>query len=288
MNVKFTNLNPTRTPGVGHCRARLNCLIKNRSLKALVPWQRATGNAKNSWRPNGRKPFGYKLPILMVAVLMTCPPANATDFQPLDAIKTTAHEFIVNELKERAVDSEIDVGKLDKRLRLPKCEGAIEAFSPPGNRLVGRITVGVRCPGGHPWTVYLSMTIRIYETVVTAARPLAKGAILGPADIAMVRMEVSRLRGAYLVDRKQAIGKQTKRPLRANASITNNLLVSPPLVRRGERVTLLANVAHLEVRMEGKALMDGARGDLIRVKNVKSNRIVEGRVKDTGLITVRM
>jgi flagella basal body P-ring formation protein FlgA len=40
--------------------------------------------------------------------------------------------------------------------------------------------------------------------------------------------------------------------------------------------------------MSGKALADGAKGDLIKVRNDSSHRIVEGIVTQTGIVVVKM
>jgi flagella basal body P-ring formation protein FlgA len=40
--------------------------------------------------------------------------------------------------------------------------------------------------------------------------------------------------------------------------------------------------------MPGNALMDGAEGDLIKVRNVRSKRIIQGRVDAAGLVMVSM
>jgi len=40
--------------------------------------------------------------------------------------------------------------------------------------------------------------------------------------------------------------------------------------------------------MEGKALVDGAMGDIIRVKNNSSRRELEAEVVGAGLVRVRM
>ena len=56
----------------------------------------------------------------------------------------------------------------------------------------------------------------------------------------------------------------------------------PIIVRRGDRVTLLAKSNAFEVRMEGEALMDASLGDRIRVKNLRSMRIIEGKLSDNG------
>ena len=59
-------------------------------------------------------------------------------------------------------------------------------------------------------------------------------------------------------------------------------------VRRGERVSILATTAALQVRMEGEALSDGAIGEIIRVRNLSSRQEIEAQVVGPGQVQVRM
>jgi len=51
-------------------------------------------------------------------------------------------------------------------------------------------------------------------------------------------------------------------------------------------VTLRAQTNALQIRVAGKALMDGALGQRIRVQNTASGRVVEGLVRSAELVEV--
>ncbi len=62
---------------------------------------------------------------------------------------------------------------------------------------------------------------------------------------------------------------------------------SPPLlVRRRDVVRLVARTRYLTVTATGQALQDGRRGQFIRVRNLKSQRVVVGQVVDAGVVEV--
>jgi flagella basal body P-ring formation protein FlgA len=63
---------------------------------------------------------------------------------------------------------------------------------------------------------------------------------------------------------------------------------APRLVQAGQHVILLATTPQLQVRMKGKALADGTRGDIIKVRNLRSKRVVEGVVTHAGIVEVSM
>jgi flagella basal body P-ring formation protein FlgA len=58
------------------------------------------------------------------------------------------------------------------------------------------------------------------------------------------------------------------------------------IVRRGQEVTLLSSDGAVEVRANGRAMIDGAAGSRIQVQNLSSLRVVEGVVESADLVRV--
>jgi flagella basal body P-ring formation protein FlgA len=58
------------------------------------------------------------------------------------------------------------------------------------------------------------------------------------------------------------------------------------IVRRGQEVTLLSSSGAVEVRANGRAMIDGAAGSRIQVQNLGSMRVVEGVVETADLVRV--
>jgi flagella basal body P-ring formation protein FlgA len=59
---------------------------------------------------------------------------------------------------------------------------------------------------------------------------------------------------------------------------------SQKLVKRGQQVVLLAQTSSIIVKMSGKAMADGAAGEKIKVKNLSSDRVIEGIVTENGSV----
>jgi flagella basal body P-ring formation protein FlgA len=195
-------------------------------------------------------------------------------------------------LKEQATADfahyQITVSALDPRLQLPACETPLKAFLPPGGQPWGNTSVGVRCTGHKPWTVYVPAAVKGLRKVVVVTRPLPRGAVIAAGDLALEEREVTDRPNAYLYDASHAAGMIAKRALPADTALSVTMLDAPLLVRRGQQVILLAQAAGIEVRMSGTALGDGAEGELVRVRNSRSKRIVEGLVIKPGVIRVSM
>ena len=69
---------------------------------------------------------------------------------------------------------EVIVGEPDPRLNLAAC-AQYEPFVPPGTRLWGRASLGMRCVAGANWVAYVPIQVKVYGPAVVASRPIARG-----------------------------------------------------------------------------------------------------------------
>lgn len=226
----------------------------------------------------------------MIALTLLAAAAQAQErWQSHASIRQLAHDFMASQIQQVHRDAaEIEVGALDRRLRLAACPQALQAYRPPGGRTVGNATVGIRCDGPQPWSLYVPVKVRVYREVVATTRPLNRGARLTEGDLKLVRRDITSLRGGYLTDATQALGRVVKRRLAPASVLSGAMIESPRLVERGQEVTLISGTGGIRVQVRGKALMDGAAGDRIRVRNPRSQRIVEGTVMSAGVVQVNM
>jgi flagella basal body P-ring formation protein FlgA len=209
-------------------------------------------------------------------------------FQSLGAIRAKVHQSMQKIAgQESQSHAEIEVGRLDPRLRLPACKEALGTFLPQGGRKLGNTTMGVRCNGVKPWTLYVPVKVALYREVLVTTRPLARGESVSTTDLRMEQRNLATLRTGYLTSPKQAIGKLAKRFLTAGTALSASNLDVQRVIKRGEKVTLLIDIPGIQVRATAKALSDGAVGETISVRNTASQKVVQAMVVSPGLVRVR-
>lgn len=225
--------------------------------------------------------------ILNLAITPT--KAEQNSYQNHDSILKAAKNYII-EKTAGTFDSEpeITVSNLDSRLLLAECRQPLEVFSSPAKRLFGHVTVGVRCTGSKPWTLYVQAHITAYTEVLIANRTIRRGEHLTTADFTLEKRDLSLLPKNYLTLPEHAEGLVAKRPVQRGSVLIANVLEAPRLVHRGQTISLLAIRNGIQVRMKGKSLNDGISGQRVRVKNLSSNRIIEGIVIDEGTVRVTL
>lgn len=228
----------------------------------------------------------WLLVFMLLPTLAVGNPAGSATLQDHQAILDTAQRYAADHLEQQGYRYEVRPLPLDRRLRLATCDVPLEAYMPPGGRIGGTSTIGVRCAGSVEWSLFVQVRARIYADVAVATRPLARGELLGAHDVRLDERDITRLPGGFLTQLSEVVGMKVRRPLGTGSVIARGAIDAPRLVRRGQIVTLIAGKGGVEIRTTGKALADGAAGERVRVRNERSSRVVEGVVAEDGTVRV--
>ena len=213
--------------------------------------------------------------------------SHAAVFQSHTSIYKTAERFISSKvLSKQNNEATVTVGKLDSRLKLKKCSKKLLAFLPKGSRSIGKTTVGVKCQGTKPWSLHVPVTISVFGDVLVAKKQLHKGDVLSANDLKIMKRDLATLPHGYIEEIAVGTGMKVKRRITAGTVITPSMLKKPRIISRGQKVTILADLGRMQVRMEGKALAHGSAGERIQVMNLKSNKKLEGVVTANGEVKV--
>ena len=234
--------------------------------------------------------------------LAVLPALLALGYSPLACAAATLPEQLIGASRdylERTVSDylqrseisgrhEIQINRLDPRLRLPLCDRELTASLESPAQPIGRVTLRVRCDGSSPWTVFVPGQVKLYRDVVTAIRPLKRESVLTQQDVALTERDVGLLNQGYLTSLQQAVGKKLTRPLQPDQVVAPTHVEQAEAIRKGDRVVISARSTTITVRMPGEALSDGAIGRQISVRNQRSQRVIKARVTGPGQVEVAM
>ena len=87
-------------------------------------------------------------------------------------------------------------------------------------------------------------------------------------------------------DLDHVLGKRLRRSLRKGAILKANHLSPAWLVYKNQKIMIEHKIGEIYVKMIGLALSNGAKGDRILVKNISSNKTVEGFVNGEKKISI--
>ncbi len=206
-------------------------------------------------------------------------------FQSIAIIKAAAQTFLSGHSDiEGQSNTTVSIGNIDNRLTLPACGSPLDTFLPSGAKVQGKTTIGVRCQGPKPWTLYVPANVTTVIQVLAANTPLRRGHIITAADISLQSRDTSLINIAYLSQPEQAIGKVLKKNLANKTLLTSAVLTEPHVIHKGQHVDLQAGRGGLKVSASAIALTGGAVGEKIRVKNLSSSKIIAGTILAAGVI----
>jgi flagellar basal body P-ring formation protein FlgA len=146
-----------------------------------------------------------------------------------------------------------------------------------------RFEVTFDLPGNPARQASLRVTGTLVETAeaVVPLRVLAQGEVIKAADVRVERRPKSE---AIAIE--EVLGFAAKRPLRPGQVIRATDVMKPELVGRNEAVTISFEAPGMVLTIRGKALEPGAKGDVVNVLNVQSQRTIQATVSGPGRVTV--
>lgn len=232
-----------------------------------------------------RTPYTALIPTLLCSAL----PALAQNTQAPDDIRRAAERHVVAQTPVSEGHKLQAVAEaLDPRLRLAQCEQALQGVLPASARTTGaRITVGVSC-AQPKWTVYVPVRVETQMPVLVLRNSAARNASLMTADVELRTQRVPGLATTYINNVEQLAGRHLRQPVAAGTPLSVEMLAADVLVRRGQRVTLVAKVGGIEVRAQGEAIGDANAAGRVRVLNLNSRRVVEGQVESRDVVSVSL
>ncbi|WP_027210693.1 flagellar basal body P-ring formation chaperone FlgA [Burkholderia sp. WSM2232] len=163
----------------------------------------------------------------------------------------------------------------------------LEPFMPSGARMWGRVTVGVRCAGQRPWTIYLQARISLHATYYLAARAMSAGEVLTAADLVAREGDLTGLPQAIVTDPSQAVGSLTLTRVSPGMPLRRDMLRSASAVSIGQTVKVVAAGDGFAISSEGSAMNNASPGQQVRVKTA-NGQIISGIVKDGSTVEIQL
>lgn len=238
-------------------------------------------------RPSpGSRKTAYCLLIALILALLQIPAVQAKELQSEAELAQAVRDFIRPKLQTlNASRINLEVGRIDPRLRLQKCPEPLDLEQLGNKGLSGKVNIRVRCPAAS-WGIFIPVEIQIFEPVVISRVTLPRGSRISRELVTLKEVESTSLNYSFFRDIEQVVGTETTRPVQANSIIFSNMVRAANAISKGDEVIILAKIAGLSVRIKGLALQDGAIGEQIQVRNVQSRRIIKAIITGPGQVLV--
>jgi flagella basal body P-ring formation protein FlgA len=128
--------------------------------------------------------------------------------------------------------------------------------------------------------------LEVLMGVVVSARSLVRDDVIGRGDVRVIERWFSRPPRNIISDLDEVVGKRVRTGIKPNTEITGNRVESIPVVKKGKPVKIVIENGLMGVTTIGISEQDGMFGELIKVKNVSSQKTIYARVMGRSLVEV--
>jgi flagella basal body P-ring formation protein FlgA len=197
---------------------------------------------------------------------------------------------VLKDTQARKEDVKLEVLSTSQDLHLPT--GTLDwditqmgkNLSPSGDR---SYQVSAKLDEREAWRGIVRIRLKVYQTVVQAAKPIRRDQVITAGDVTEVRKVMAAGKDAgFIPSAKLAIGMRANRPIGQDEAINESMIRAQVAVAEGGRVTLVFTSNLLTLAAPGVALAGGQVGAFIPVRNLQSERIVYGIVQNDDTVKV--
>jgi flagella basal body P-ring formation protein FlgA len=178
-------------------------------------------------------------------------------------------------LKGVTARMEVEIGKLDPRLRLAPCR-RIEPQLPTHGALWGRTRIGLRCvEGERAWQVWLPVTVKVFAPALVSVRALPAGTVLSAEHLQTAEVDWAEHAATPFTQAAGLLGRTLGHAMQPGQAVRAADLRVRQWFAAGDTVRLRAHGDGFSVSGEGLALGAGIEGQSVRVRT-ESGRVLTG------------
>jgi len=220
----------------------------------------------------------------LATVLLWCLAGTAAgNSTRADALESRIVAFL--EAHSDAAPEQLHITIAQSAARMGPCRTP-EPFLPGrSQRVAGRLTVGVRCPGDTPALRYYQADVAIEAPYYVASRAIDPGETIRLADLREVTGEITRLAANVATRADELVGRVALRRIAADLPMRVSMVAEAHVIERGARVRVISRGNGFSITTEGKALDSATQGARLRV-STDGGSVVRGMAEAANTVVV--
>ncbi len=192
--------------------------------------------------------------------------------------------YLLNQAPTHAKNPSVQLNRNYQTLFDRQCLNVDSIDSPQSIKWPGRGLVQIQCDSKASIVVPV---VTDYELISWQANEaIARGTPLNKNRLSPVLIKASDAPHNMVARQEDWHGKQTKRLVSASTALRLSDLEDPIAIKRGQRISLIAQFGKIEATMMATAMQDGRVGESVSVKITHSQRILQGVVVDNQTVAV--
>ncbi len=224
-----------------------------------------------------RKTIGYSFPRIMTI-------ARASRLLGKDEVR----DAITRALSKRKSEIIVKNVFFDQEINVSPGLSVVKAIPLNSNRNRYTFNIKVSVEGEEDVKFTVPAEIEEWVKLPVATRPMSKGEVVRSDDLAMARLNLDAIPQDAALNERMVVGYELNNHISAGDAFRRKALKIPPVVNANSKVTLLFTKGPLTATATGTALEAGIEGQLIRVQNDSSRRVIMAHIVEPGLVKVEV
>ena len=129
--------------------------------------------------------------------------------------------------------------------------------------------------------------LEVMVPVAVVNTTIKRGTTLRPEMLSMEKRDLSTLK-TPCTDLREVLGKRLSKRIRKGTVLDLAFVDFPPVITKGQLVKMIVNHKGLQLTATGISAMNGKQDQIIRVKNIRSNKYVFCKVSSPGIVEVQI
>jgi flagella basal body P-ring formation protein FlgA len=199
--------------------------------------------------------------------------------------KDQLNQALTQELERFNPGQTLDIEMTEKKSDLQIPESAELSFTGTTfDHETGRFTTRLRAG-----EIEKTITGRAYlvVSVPVLKQPMRADDIIGANDIAYIDVRANNLSSTAIVDAQKLLNMTPKRAVSAMRPVLANDVMAPISVKKGDLVTMTLVQGAMNLTAQGRAMDSGSVGDIVRIINTSSSRVIEGVITAPQTVTIK-
>jgi flagella basal body P-ring formation protein FlgA len=205
-----------------------------------------------------------------------------------EVIRRVVTEYLAEKTRLPGVEVNLKKMSFNGKIPLPAGKVSYEILSPQEWEGWGRAPLAliVRVDGRVVQNIPVNVEIEALADVVVAVRGMERGMVVEKGDVALQKRDLATLPKKTCRDIQEVVGKRVRVGMRGNSPVRSDYLERLPLVKNGDKVSIIAENDMFRITTIGIVKGNGAEGDTVLVRRESAQKEIPALVVDANTVRV--
>lgn len=208
-----------------------------------------------------------------------------------DEIAKYAESYLLNKMNENGEEVILELQQIPGNQIVPLGNGDIKLIFPRigmgKNKKQIYLPVNIVVDGDIFKSIGLMFNINKFKSVVVAKNGIKQGQLISPDSVELENIETTQLSGQAFSNVNDVIGKIAKKSLSSGNIVTIETVENVYAVSKGDNVIIQIKSSGLKITAKGICMENGGYGDMVKVVNEDTKKVLYGNVIDSGTVEIK-